>query len=249
MMTTFKDYFSGHSESYSQFRPTYPPDLFRVIAKLTESHDLAWDCATGNGQAAVALAPYFNQIIASDASAQQIEHATQNPKIKYLVSPAESIQAEPDSIDLITVAQGMHWFDIEKFFKETERVLKPGGILAVWSYRLHQITSAIDAVVLKYYDNILGRYWPPERKMVDERYKGIVFPFEPVDLPEFEMTAEWSFYHLIGYLKTWSAAKLYFQKHESEALEFVIDELAEAWGKPDLTRPVIWPLNVIVRRK
>ncbi len=248
-MTQFKDYFSTHSETYGLFRPVYPEALFRFLAQVAPARARAWDCATGTGQAASGLAPYFDQVIATDASRPQIEHAVAHSRVAYSVAPAEQSPLADKSIDLIAVAQAFHWFDMEKFFGEVERVLKPAGILAVWSYRLHRITPEIDAVVHKYYDKILGAYWPPERKLVDNEYGEINFPYEPLVTPGFIMEAEWAFAHLAGYLKTWSAAKLYQQKHRAEALDIVFDELAAAWGDPDQTRLAVWPLNVITRRK
>ena len=250
-MSSFKDYFSVQSTHYRDFRPTYPESMFHFLAEMSPGHSLAWDCATGNGQAARSLVPFFKRIIATDASAQQIQNALPDEKIDYRVSPAEQIGIDDHSVDLITVAQAFHWFNAEKFFLETERVLKPGGVLAIWSYRLHTITPEIDRIVLKYYDEILGSYWPPERKMVDQDYAEIQFPFKSVPIPEgFSMEAQWDFSHLLGYLRTWSAAKLFVQKNQTEALGLILEELAEAWGDTNQKkRTVIWPLNLIVRRK
>lgn len=233
-MSRFKDYFSVQSTDYRDFRPTYPTVLFQFIANIAPGQALAWDCATGNGQAAVSLAAFFRKIIGTDASARQIQSALPHPKIEYRVCPAEHTDLETNSVDLITVAQALHWFDHKKFFLETQRVSKPKGILAIWSYRLHRITPEIDEIILKYYDAILGNYWPQERKMVDNDYAGIDCPFTPVAVPEaFNMRAYWNFSHLLGYLNTWSAARLYSQKNQTNAFALIQDELAGAWGDPD----------------
>src|SRR5262245_55012855 len=139
MSFTEKDHFSGHAACYHQFRPNYPDSLFAYLATLCPSHELAWDCATGNGQAAVALAPHFRTVIATDASTQQVEQAQVNPKVKYLVAPAHEAPIETGAVDVVTVAQALHWLELSSFYREVRRVSKPRGILAVWCYQLHNV--------------------------------------------------------------------------------------------------------------
>ena len=176
-----KDHFSGHAACYQQFRPNYPDALFTYLAALCPAHELAWDCATGNGQAAVALAPHFERVIATDASAQQIDQAGPHPNVEYLVAPADKAPINDGIVDLVTVAQALHWFDVKSFYAEVNRSLKSGGVLAVWCYQLHSINPEIDSIVTQLYSGIVGPYWPPERKIVEDGYKSL--PYRSTNLP------------------------------------------------------------------
>ena len=120
---TFKDYFSGHSQDYDQYRPHYPDELFFHLSHLTEQHNRAWDCATGTGQAARHLAKYYQNVIATDASDKQVSQATELKNVRYATAPAEHSGIEDHSIDLITVAQALHWFDLDAFANEANRIL------------------------------------------------------------------------------------------------------------------------------
>jgi ubiquinone/menaquinone biosynthesis C-methylase UbiE len=248
MSFTDKDHFSGHAACYQQFRPNYPDQLFAYLAALCPAHDLAWDCATGNGQAAVALAPHFEHVIATDASAQQVDQAQANPKVKYLVAPADKSPLQDGAVDLITVAQALHWFELSSFYREVRRVAKPGGLLAVWCYQLHSITPLIDAVVMSLYSGIVGEFWPPERKIVEDGYKSLAFPFDELKTPEFRMVHSWDLEHLVGYIGSWSATQRYRKQHGKDPVALILDELKSAWGDPTQKRDVIWPLDVRVGR-
>jgi ubiquinone/menaquinone biosynthesis C-methylase UbiE len=175
---TFKDLFSKQSKEYAVSRPTYPKSLFDFLAGLVERKDLAWDCATGNGQAAVALSKHFQHVIASDISKKQIENAKRKSNIRYEVFPAEKTALEDSSIDLVTVAQALHWFNFEEFYKEVKRVLRKNGVIAAWAYGLHSISPGIDKVTYHLYEDILGRYWPKERKYIESKYEDVPFPFK-----------------------------------------------------------------------
>ncbi|MGH8166255.1 MAG: class I SAM-dependent methyltransferase, partial [Woeseiaceae bacterium] len=200
---SFKDHFSGHADSYAAYRPTYPQALMRFLADCCEERRVAWDCATGNGQTAIALTPYFERIIATDASAAQIESAKAHAAIEYRVAGAESSGLPDRFVDLITVSQALHWFDLDRFFDEAMRVLVPGGVLSAWSYELCAVKPAIDAMILELY-RLIDRFWPAERRMVEDRYRGIELPMPAIAAPDFVMTAEWSADAMLGYLRTWS---------------------------------------------
>ena len=176
-MTTFKDHFSGHAADYAKFRPNYPPKLFDYLASISPERELAWDCATGSGQAAVGLAEHFANVIATDASAQQIESAQRHTGIKYRVAPSEASGIEQGSVDLILVAQALHWFDMDRFFTEAKRVSKESGILAVSTYTHVSVNPEIDEILSKFYRETTGPYWPPERDLVETNFESIRFPF------------------------------------------------------------------------
>lgn len=246
---TFKDHFSGHAQAYADARPGYPKKLFEFLASQCEQHDLVWDCATGNGQAAVSLAETFKRVIATDASAEQVQQAQPAENIVYRQMTAEQPLLEENSCDLITVAQALHWFDSSLFFENAKTCLKPAGVLAAWCYAVQQVNHPIDAVVEKLYEGILGDYWPPERRLVENHYRDINFPFATCIERDFVMSCEWNLTQLCGYLTSWSALQRYKKDQGSDPLLLVIEELREAWGKdPEMARVVTWPLTLKLAR-
>ena len=241
---TFRDLFSAQASDYARFRPTYPRALFQHISEACEGHDLVWDCGTGNGQAAVALAPFFQKVIATDPSAKQLAEVTQHPKVEYRKAPAEASTLEAASTDLITVAQAFHWFDQPRFFVEVERVSKPGGLVAVWCYELCSITPAVDSVVMELYRDILGPYWDAGRRLVEEGYRNEKFPFTELTAPKATMGLSWQFADLVGYLGTWSALVKYRDAKGEDPRILVMGELQRAWGDVGQEKTVTWPLPV-----
>jgi SAM-dependent methyltransferase len=243
-----KDHFSGHADCYEACRPTYPEPLFAYLASLCSVHELAWDCATGNGQAAVALAPYFGTVIATDASQRQIDQARPHEKVRYLVATADAAPIDDTTVDLVTVAQALHWFDLPRFYAEVRRILRPGGILAVWCYQLHTITPEIDTIVHRLFDDIVGGDWPPERRLVEEGYRTLPFPFDEIAAPPFQMVHSWDRDHLLGYLGSWSSTQRYRKRTGEDPLDLIKEQLESAWGEPDRLRDVMWPLLLRVGR-
>ena len=248
MSSAFKDHFSNQATDYARFRPNYPADLFAWLAGIAPARGTAWDCGTGSGQAAVGLAAHFERVIATDPSRKQLEHAEPHPRIDYRLAPAEVSLLDTASIDLVTVAQAIHWFDLDKFYAEAKRVLKPGGIIAAWTYTLLDVEAGVDTLVSDYYRNVVGPYWPPERKMVDDRYRSLPFPFEPVATPPFEIRTEWSRADLLGYLGTWSATQAYLKAMGSDPLIELSHRLVPMWPDPDLKKTLRWPLHLRVGR-
>ncbi len=244
--SSFKDHFSGHSSTYAEYRPTYPNALFSFLADCCARRRLAWDCATGNGQAARALTPFFAKVIASDASEAQIEVAESDPGVEYWVATAESSGLDDHSIDLITVAQALHWFDIPGFFDEAHRVLTPGGVLAVWSYERCLVDPECDELINELYADIVGPYWLPERELVDDGYRSIELPMPAISSPAFKMTSNWSIDEMLGYLLTWSASQRYLKDRGSSPLLHIDDRLRAIWGHG--RREVAWPLNLRIGR-
>lgn len=244
----FKDHFSKVSQGYQQYRPVYPPALFSYLASICNPKHTAWDCATGTGQSALMLADYFEQVIATDASAQQISNAKTKQGVHYRLANAEHSGLDSNAADLITVAQALHWFDIDAFAKETVRVLKDGGVIAVWSYNLLGITPQIDDLVRHLYAEILRGYWPAERAIVESGYRDISLPLMEINAPTFEMTAQWSLSELVGYLCTWSASQRYQSARGINPVEIIYADLAAAWSKQP-KRDIRWPLNMRIWQK
>jgi SAM-dependent methyltransferase len=242
---TFKDHFSKQAAGYAKFRPHYPQRLFDYLGSIAPGRQLAWDCGTGNGQAAVGLASLFDRVIATDPSEKQIANAQLHEKIEYRVTPAENSGLGSKTIDLIMVAQALHWFDLDRFYQEAQRVLKPEGIVAASAYNLLKIEPAIDEIVNRYYHEVVGPFWPPERALV-ERFAKLSFPFDDIDAPEFQMTAHWNLDHLLGYLRTWSSTQRFTAAKGADPLQEISDDLGSAWGSPERTRVVNWPLTVRV---
>ena len=241
-MSGFKDHFSTASGRYAAFRPHYPAELYAWLAGQCAAHDAAWDCATGSGQAALGLAPHFQHIVATDASAEQIRHAVPHAGIDYRVAPAEASGLADASVDLVTVAQAAHWFDLPRFYAEVKRVLKPGGVLALWGYGRMVLPGEMDAPFLRFYAETVGPYWPPERALIDDGYQSLAFPFEAKAAPAFAIRVEWSLQRLIAYLSTWSAVKRYHTAQGQDPLPTLQAELAPLWGDAECARPLDWPL-------
>jgi ubiquinone/menaquinone biosynthesis C-methylase UbiE len=245
---TFKDHFSKQAADYAKFRPRYPQKLFDYLGSITPGRQLAWDCGTGNGQAALGLASVFDRVIATDASQKQVANAQSHKRVEYRVAPAENSSIEPEALDLIMVAQALHWFDLDRFYAEVQRVLKSESIFAASAYNLLHIEPAIDEVVSRYYYDVVGSFWPPERKLV-EKFADLPFPFQKVEAPKFEMTAEWNLDHLVGYLRTWSSSQRFIATKGCDPLDQITDDLRSTWGKPAQTRTIIWPLVMRIGRK
>lgn len=245
---SYVELFSGHAEQYAAARPRYPPALFEWLAAVAPRHELAWDCATGNGQAAVGLAQHFGRVVATDASAEQIGHARAHPAVRYVLAAAERAPLVDGSVDLITVAQAVHWFRLDDFYAEARRVGRPGGHLAVWTYALVRVDAAVDAVVDWFYERVVGPWWPEERRHVHERYARLFFPFAPVAAPSFDMRPRWTRNDLLGQLSTWSSVNRYRSERGEDPLDLLAPRLARAWPDPGEARDVSWPIHLRVGR-
>ncbi len=226
-----KDNFSVQAAAYARFRPTYPLELIKCLASLPPAKQAAWDCGTGNGQVAVQLANYFDQVFATDISEKQLREAPAHARIRYAVEPGERCSAPDGAFDLIVVAQAIHWFDFDRFYAEVRRVSSPGAVLAVVGYGLFQTdSSAVTELIRRFYTEIVGPYWDPERRYLDEAYRTIPFPFEEIGTPEFSMQYRWSMDDLLGYLGTWSAVQHYQRQKAADPVELIEAELRRAQG-------------------
>jgi SAM-dependent methyltransferase len=224
-----KDFFSGHSRIYATFRPVYPQDLYDFVFKHLEHRSSAWDCATGNGQVAQYLAKHFDKVYATDISSEQLANAYLTDNISYSVSPAERTPFDEHQFDLITVGQALHWFDRDAFYQEVRRVGKPGGLLAVWGYSILSVSPEIDPFLMNFYQNIVGPYWDSARKLVDDEYQTITFPFKEIPSPRFYIKVSWTLEHFAGYLETWSATQKFIQKNNTSPVPTLINDLQKYW--------------------
>lgn len=239
---TRTDHFSGHAAEYARARPTYPAELFEWLANLCAARDLAWDCATGNGQAAQALAGHFRHVRATDISAEQLAQAQPQAGIGYRVAPAEASGLPDRCCDLVTVAQGLHWFCDEAFYTEVKRVLKPGGLLAAWTYMMLRSEPAFDSIMHDFYTRTVGPWWPPERRWVDRGYHDMPFPFDDLATPGFEIQREWTLTNLLAYLRTWSATQRCIRETGTDPCAKLGERLRTIWPAPEATRTIIWPI-------
>ena len=244
----FEDHFSGQSKQYAQYRPKYPDEIYAYLASLAPARSLAWDCGTGNGQAALGLATHFDNVHATDASAEQISLAYPHDRVEYYVEPAEHVSLNASSTDLVTVAVAIHWFNFDEFYREVRRVLKPDGILAAWTYSLTEISPEIDQLIRHYYSEIVGAYWPERIRYLEEQYETIPFPFEEIIPPKFVMEIHWTLIQFAGFLDSWSATQRYKAQNGHHPLEMIWDKLLAAWGDENEERLIRWPLHFRIGR-
>ena len=248
-MKPFADHFSALASSYAAARPTYPAPLFAHLAREAPGQGRAWDCAAGSGQATLELAPYFAEVLATDASAAQLAQAPACPGVTYRVAPAEASGLPDASVDLVTVAQALHWIDLPAFYAEVRRVLVPDGVLAVWCYGLQRLDHApVDRLLEHFYREVVGPYWAPERRLVETGYRTIDFPFDERPSPPFDMGLDWTLQDLLAYVRTWSATAGFVRERGYDPVEQLGVDLAGPWG-PVARRRVRWPLSLRIGRR
>jgi len=237
-----KDLFSKQASLYAKYRPGYPEELIEYILSFVYRRETAWDCATGNGQAAILLSHYFKKIFATDISEKQISHAIRDPSIEYSLSRAEKTSFSDNSFDLITVAQAYHWFQFESFYQEATRVGRNGAIAAVWGYGLLNVNdTALNKWIRYFYTSIVGKYWDPERQYVDEEYKTIPFYFKELPSGNFKTELQWNLEDFIGYLNTWSSVQHFIKSNNYNPVDKLADEIKSFWIK-DETKLFSFPL-------
>lgn len=229
-----KDLFSNQASLYAQYRPGYPPALFEYILKHVNHRQQAWDCATGNGQAAVELAKYFNKVAATDISEKQLQQAQPHEKITYSISIAEQTPFADNSFDCITVAQAYHWFAFDAFAKEVTRVAKPGAVVAIWGYSLVVCEDdAVNTLINTFYRETVGAYWDKERRYVDDHYTTVPFPYEPLPAKEFQIQVQWNKPQLIGYFNTWSSVQHFIKANGYNPVDELANLIEEVWPGDD----------------
>ena len=245
----FRDHFSGVATGYAAFRPQYPTALFDWLATISQRHDVVWDCACGSGQASRTLAPHFDRIIATDASHVQVAAATAIEKTHFVVARSEQAPLAEDSVDLVTVAQALHWFVGEAFFQEVRRVVRPGGVFAAWTYGMPHVGSqTIEKAVHDFIDGPLGSYWPPEIRLVLDGYASIDLPFEELEAPDFELRVEWKLARFLGFVRTWSAVGRFYEEHGEDPVPRLAAEVEDLWGNEEDCQPISWRLALRAAR-
>jgi len=246
-----KDYFSDQSKAYAAFRPTYPDDLYDFIFQHLNSKVRAWDCATGNGQVAQALARHFQEVYATDISEQQLKNAVPLRNVFYSQAPAEKTPFDVHQFDLVTVGQALHWFNLPAFYKEVRRTLKRDGLLAVWGYAMLTVDDVIDPLFLDFYDNKVGPYWDDARKLVENHYRDIEFPFDSIPCPEFHIKVNWTVDQFTGYLSSWSATQKFIRTHGFDPVVTFRKEIQALWPAGDVklvTFPVFMKMGLMGER-
>lgn len=246
-MAQFKDHFSGHAAGYARARPGYPAGLFDWLAAQCRHRALAWDAGCGNGQASIAIAAHFQQVVGTDPSAAQIAAAPAHPRVQWRVEPAELPSLADASVDLVTVAQALHWLDQDAFHEAVRRVAAPGAVVAAWCYGLSSVDADVDAVFHRLYHDLLGPWWPPERAHIESGYRDLPWPWPPLAAPPpaLAMTVEWTCADYLDYLRSWSASARYRTATGTDAVEQVTPALRHAWGDPARPRSVSWPLTIL----
>jgi ubiquinone/menaquinone biosynthesis C-methylase UbiE len=241
--------FTTVAREYANFRPGYPPELFAWLAGAARSLDAVWDCGCGSGQASVALAGFFQAVHATDVAAEQIAAAKPHPRVRYSVAPAEHSGLPASSVDLVTVAQALHWFDVDAFYAEARRVARPGALIAVWNYPRPRFGAAeVERVFLEFYTDVVGPYWPPERRHIEANYTTLAFPFEEISHPAFGLELDWSFEQVIGYVSSWSATAQYRKALGQDPVPLLRESLGKVWPGANSTAGVRIPLGLRVAR-
>jgi ubiquinone/menaquinone biosynthesis C-methylase UbiE len=235
-----KDLFSEYASEYARYRPHYPAELFDILLSHVPSRQKAWDVGTGNGQVARMLAGFFDEVIASDISAQQLKEAVPVPNVKYVQAGELLFDLPDNSVDIITIGQALHWLDLEVFYKEAKRVAKANAWIAAWGYNLFYIGEKAQASIHHLYFEVLGPYWEPERKHIETEYQQLAFPFEKIEVPKINIEYEWTLSEIKGYLNTWHAVKKYEEKCGLNPIDDFINHLANLM--PQKTYSVRFPI-------
>ena len=230
------DHFSIQAEVYAKYRPKYPNELYEFIFQHLKKKHLAWDCATGSGQVATYLAKHFDKVYASDISEQQLSYALKTGNVEYFQVPAEDTGFPSGIFDLITVAQAVHWFDIDGFYQEVHRTAGVGALLALIGYGFVQVNQRIDPVIDRFYQEMFGSYFSESRSLVEQRYQTIPFPFDEIPSPMFETVLEWKAEDLEGYFNTWSSVQRFKTEKGVNPVIDVMDEVKRLWSDPDIKK-------------
>jgi len=237
--------FSTVAREYATFRPGYPPELFAWLARIAPARDAVWDCGCGSGQASIALAEHFSTVYATDVAPEQIAAARPHRRVRYSVASAERSGLSAQSMDLVTVAQALHWFDVTAFYAEAVRVARPGAMLVVWNYpRPRFVDAALDRCFFAFYSEVVGPYWPPERRHIEAGYRTLPFPFEEIEAPAFGLELSWNLAQVLGYVSSWSATARYRKALGQDPVPLLRESLGAIWPGEGAQVPISMPLGV-----
>ncbi|MDC0003646.1 class I SAM-dependent methyltransferase [Porticoccaceae bacterium] len=240
--------FEDKADLYASARPLYPVELFDYIGSLLDNHDAAWDCATGNGQAALGLAKIFTAVEATDISKEQLKNCFKAPNIKYSEQPAETTSFTDNQFDLVNVAQALHWFEYDKFWAEIKRVLKPNGVFFAHAYLWPHVNTAIDHVIQQQVKNVIEPYWAPNNRLAWNGYAELDFPFPLIETPQFVLENHWNLEEFFNYMHTWSATRRCMEDIGDHFFQQAKDAAGCLWGDPAEKRVIISPLTIIAGR-
>lgn len=243
-----RNWFDQGGSAYARFRPEYPPALAAWLAAQAPDRRLAVDVGCGNGQLTALLLPHFERVLGLDPSADQIANATPQANVDYQCAAAEQLPAPDHSASLITAAQAAHWFNLPRFYEEARRIAAPGAVLALVSYGVLKMAPELDARFRRFYYDEVGQYWPAERKLVDDGYATLDFPFNEFAGPAMTIDVAWDLASFMGYVSTWSAIRSVREAGKEALLTAFADDIAALWGEPGRARPVSWPINMRIGR-
>jgi SAM-dependent methyltransferase len=241
-MSHAADSFGADAAEYARRRPHYPPELFAFIARHAPGRNLAWDAATGNGQAAHGLVRYFTRVYASDGHAAQIAAAPPHPRVTYHHEAAEACSLPAASCDAVTVAQALHWFDLPRFSAVLQRVLRPGGLFCAWGYSFATVTPAVDALIERELLTVLEPYWAAQNQLLWRGYRDIELPLRELPVPSFELDLHWDRAGYLSYLATWSASRRAVAERGDAWWADLCGRLATVWPDSAELRSVRMPL-------
>ncbi|MGO4260277.1 class I SAM-dependent methyltransferase [Lysobacter sp. TAB13] len=251
----FKDHFSAIAGAYAAARPEYPTALFEQIARHVPAQARVWEPGCGSGQATRGLAAHFAQVHATDPSAQQIEQhwareaaMRGDGPVSLAIEPGECTELADGSVQLVAVAQAVHWFDRERFFAECDRVLAPGGVLAAWAYGDFLAPEGMVEAVAAFRFQI-DEYWQRENAEVRDGYAGYAWPFAALPTTPVWLEAEWGLGRFLGYLNSLSASERCRAATGDDPVAMHRTALTQTWGMAEDVRTIQWPLHLHLRRK
>ena len=248
MNTNKRNWFEQGGKDYATYRPQYPEEVTSYLSSIAPETKLAVDVGCGTGQLTQHLSTSFYQVVGIDPSSEQINNAFKANNINYQCSPAEKLELPDNCVDLITVAQAAHWFDLPEFYKEVSRVGKNGAVIALISYGVLRLEGELDKHFQDFYWNKIGRFWSSRRKMVDDGYKTLDFPFEELKHPAININLNWNFSEFIGYISTWSAVRNANESNNTHLFSDFASQTETLWGEVDNTNQITWDVNMRVGR-
>lgn len=234
---------------YADYRPQYPESLFEYLQTLTSKNSKVLECGAGSGQATIGLSSHFNYIISTEPSFELLLKAKPLSHVYYIQSSAEQLPIHSTSINLVCIAQAIHWFRLHDFYSEVKRVLKPGGVITAWCYNQSEIEPAIDKVINKIYVKITSsQNLSRERQYLYEHYQTLLFPFDRIPSPSFSITMSWNLMQLLGYISTWPSILEYQKRFNIDLISEIKDELIFLWGDSSTEKLITWPIYLLVGR-